>query len=172
MCCNIPPQKYKIFLPRLRLLSFMFLRLLLSELLLNHNPQSQFKSIPQNPPIPQVSQLYLDAAPVLAQSVCYKYFFHALDIPVESPSFSHTEPSRVSERIILLNNVMLDSSDSEIITIKAQRPDKKPSSPPTVQFACLSQLDAQLAALQNIADNLEMEFSNSRMVHRHVLIFF
>lgn len=98
-------------------------------------------------------------------------FLHTLDIPVVSPSFSHAGPSRASERIIIQNDVMIESSDSDIIAIQAQRPNKKPSSPPAVQFSRLSELDAQLAALQDIADNLEMEFSNSRMVHQHVLIF-
>ncbi|XP_017266224.1 ciliogenesis and planar polarity effector 1 isoform X3 [Kryptolebias marmoratus] len=86
------------------------------------------------------------------------------DVPAASPSFSHN--SRVSERLTLQNNVMVDLSDSEICrTIKAQSVVRTHSSPPTVQFSSrLSELDAQLAALQNIADNLEMDFSSSRLL--------
>ncbi|XP_026029615.1 ciliogenesis and planar polarity effector 1 isoform X4 [Astatotilapia calliptera] len=59
------------------------------------------------------------------------------DIPEESPSVSHIEPSRVSERNTPLN----------------------------IRFSsCLSELDSKLAALQNIADHLEKDFSNSGML--------
>lgn len=64
---------------------------------------------------------------------------------------------------------LVDPSDSGICqAIKTQsgRPHSTSSTPPTVWFSShLSELDAQLAALQNIADCLEMDFSNSRMVH-------
>nr|XP_046231509.1 ciliogenesis and planar polarity effector 1 isoform X2 [Scatophagus argus] len=88
------------------------------------------------------------------------------DIPEESLSLSHTEPSMNPERIILQE--LPDPSDSEICqAIKTQSvgPHSVSSPPPTVWFSSrLSELDAQLAALQNIADCLEMDFSNSRML--------
>uniref|UniRef100_A0A3B5A294 Ciliogenesis and planar polarity effector 1 n=1 Tax=Stegastes partitus TaxID=144197 RepID=A0A3B5A294_9TELE len=97
---------------------------------------------------------------------------YSLDIPEESPSLSHIEPSRVSERIAPQDTGIVDPSDSQICqAIKKQSvaPRGASSSTPTVWFSSrLSELDAQLAALQNIADHLENDFSNSRMVHKHV----
>ncbi|CAJ1070587.1 ciliogenesis and planar polarity effector 1 isoform X1 [Xyrichtys novacula] len=88
------------------------------------------------------------------------------DIQEESPSCSHIEPMREPERVILED--VEDPSDSEIFqAIKDQsiRSQKTSSVPPEVWFSShLSELDAQLAALQNIADYLEMDFSNSRML--------
>ncbi|XP_051794635.1 ciliogenesis and planar polarity effector 1 isoform X2 [Acanthochromis polyacanthus] len=90
------------------------------------------------------------------------------DIPEEFPSLSHIEPSRVSERIAPQDSVMIDPSDSEVCqAIKTQSlaPRGASSSPPTVWFSSrLTELDTQLAALQNIADHLEKDFSNSRML--------
>ncbi|XP_008284693.1 uncharacterized protein C5orf42 [Stegastes partitus] len=90
------------------------------------------------------------------------------DIPEESPSLSHIEPSRVSERIAPQDTGIVDPSDSQICqAIKKQSvaPRGASSSTPTVWFSSrLSELDAQLAALQNIADHLENDFSNSRML--------
>lgn len=90
-----------------------------------------------------------------------------------SPSFSSSQPARVAERIILQDDALEDSSASEICrVIKAQSlvPDRAPSAPATAWFSSrLSDMDSQLAALQNIADNLEKDFSNSRMVHKDVL---
>ncbi|XP_023135531.2 ciliogenesis and planar polarity effector 1 isoform X2 [Amphiprion ocellaris] len=86
----------------------------------------------------------------------------------EFPSLSRIEPSRVSERIALQDSVMIDPSDSEICqAIKTQSlaPGGASSSPPTVWFSSrLTELDTQLAALQNIADHLEKDLSNSRML--------
>ncbi|XP_054468861.1 ciliogenesis and planar polarity effector 1 [Anoplopoma fimbria] len=88
------------------------------------------------------------------------------DIPKESPSLSQIESNRNPERI--LQQEMIEPSDSEICqAIKTQSvgPHSASSTPPTVWFSSrLSELDAQLAALQNIADYLEMDFSNSRML--------
>ena len=71
---------------------------------------------------------------------------------------------------------LVDPSDSEICrAIKSQSaaPPSASSAPPTVWFSSrLSELDAQLAALQNIADYLEMDFSNSRMVYQHFVFVF
>ncbi|XP_034403492.1 ciliogenesis and planar polarity effector 1 [Cyclopterus lumpus] len=87
------------------------------------------------------------------------------DIPEESPSFSHIEHNRDPGRI--LQQEMGELSDSEICrAIKTQSvAPHRASTPPTVWFSSrLSELDAQLAALQNIADYLEMDFSNTRML--------
>ncbi|XP_029300430.1 LOW QUALITY PROTEIN: ciliogenesis and planar polarity effector 1 [Cottoperca gobio] len=88
------------------------------------------------------------------------------DVPEESPSRSHIEPDRDAERIPL--HAIVDPPDSEVCkAIKKQSvgPHSASSTPPTVWFSSrLSELDAQLAALQDIADNLEMDFSNSRML--------
>ncbi|XP_044029035.1 ciliogenesis and planar polarity effector 1 isoform X2 [Siniperca chuatsi] len=88
------------------------------------------------------------------------------DIPEESPSLSLIEPNRDPERITPQD--MVDPSDSEICrAIKTQSVGlhSASSTPPTVWFSSrLSELDAQLAALQNIADYLEIDFSNSRML--------
>ncbi|XP_013859180.1 uncharacterized protein C5orf42 isoform X2 [Austrofundulus limnaeus] len=89
---------------------------------------------------------------------------NSTDIPVTSPSFSYAGPSGVLERIVRQDHVTVASSDSELCgAIKGQSTDGTPSPPPAVQFSSrLSELDAQLAALQNIADNLEMDFLHSR----------
>ncbi|XP_059214508.1 ciliogenesis and planar polarity effector 1 [Centropristis striata] len=89
------------------------------------------------------------------------------DIPEESPSLSHIEPNIEGPERITLQHVV-DPPDSQICqAIKNQegRPHSTSSATPTVWFSSrLSELDAQLAALQNIADYLEMDFSNSRML--------
>ncbi|KAG8010705.1 hypothetical protein GBF38_009878 [Nibea albiflora] len=88
------------------------------------------------------------------------------DVPEESLSLSHIEPSLVPERITPQD--LVDPSDSEICqAIKTQSvgPHSASATPPTVWFTSrLSELDTQLAALQNIADCLEKDFSNSRML--------
>ncbi|XP_040914910.1 ciliogenesis and planar polarity effector 1 [Toxotes jaculatrix] len=88
------------------------------------------------------------------------------DIPEDSPLRSYMEPSTDPERITPQD--MADPSDSEIcqaIRTQSVGPHRASSSPPAVWFSSrLSELDAQLAALQNIADHLEMDFSNSRML--------
>ncbi|XP_034064419.1 ciliogenesis and planar polarity effector 1 isoform X2 [Gymnodraco acuticeps] len=88
------------------------------------------------------------------------------DIPEESLSLGHIEPSRDPERFSPQH--MVDQSDSEICrALRTQSVGPHSASPPTpaVQFSSrLSELDAQLAALQNIADCLEKDFSNSRML--------
>ncbi|XP_076614742.1 ciliogenesis and planar polarity effector 1 [Chaetodon auriga] len=88
------------------------------------------------------------------------------DIPEELPSLIHIEPDVDPERITPQH--LADPSDSGICqAIKTQSvgPHSTSSTPPTVWFSSrLSELDAQLAALQNIADCLEMDFSNSRML--------
>ncbi|XP_072227956.1 ciliogenesis and planar polarity effector 1 [Leuresthes tenuis] len=89
------------------------------------------------------------------------------DFPEESPSFCHYEPSGISGKNTPQDNVMVDPSDSEICrAIKTQSvlPDTASASIPAVLFSSrLSELDAQVAAVQNIADHLEMDFSNSGM---------
>ncbi|XP_022617819.1 protein JBTS17 [Seriola dumerili] len=88
------------------------------------------------------------------------------EIPEDTPLLSHIEPSTYPERITPQD--MADPSDSEIcqaIRTQSVGPHRASSSPPAVWFSSrLSEMDAQLAALQNIADHLEMDFSNSRML--------
>ncbi|XP_040012827.1 ciliogenesis and planar polarity effector 1 [Xiphias gladius] len=88
------------------------------------------------------------------------------DIPEDSLLPIHIEPNKDPERIPPQD--MADPSYSEIfraIKMQSVAPHRASSSPPTVWFSShLSELDAQLAALQNIADYLEMDFSNSRML--------
>ncbi|XP_029940368.1 ciliogenesis and planar polarity effector 1 [Salarias fasciatus] len=93
--------------------------------------------------------------------------------PEESPSFCLIEPRIVSERSTSPpDHVVDDPSDSEIFrAIKSQsaEPRRTFSSSNTVWFSSrLSELDAQLAALQNIADHLETDFSNSNMLVNNV----
>ncbi|XP_068429824.1 ciliogenesis and planar polarity effector 1 isoform X2 [Clinocottus analis] len=86
-------------------------------------------------------------------------------MPEESSLLSHIERNKAPERII--QQEMVELSDSEICrAIKTQRVGPhSASTSPTVWFSSrLSELDAQLASLQNIADCLEMDFSNSRML--------
>ncbi|XP_041826553.1 ciliogenesis and planar polarity effector 1 isoform X3 [Melanotaenia boesemani] len=89
------------------------------------------------------------------------------DIPEAPLLFSYQMPSGVSERNTPPKNVMVDPSDSEICrAIKTQSvlPERASFSPPSDSFSTrLSELDAQLTALQKIADHLEMDFSNSGM---------
>ncbi|XP_070707145.1 ciliogenesis and planar polarity effector 1 [Pempheris klunzingeri] len=86
------------------------------------------------------------------------------DIPEESQSLSRIEPNLDPGRI----TPRVDPSDSEICEATKNQsvgPHGASSTPPTVWFSSrLSELDAQLAALQNIADYLERDFSNSRML--------
>ncbi|XP_027137955.1 ciliogenesis and planar polarity effector 1 isoform X4 [Larimichthys crocea] len=88
------------------------------------------------------------------------------DVPEESSSLSHIEPNMDPKRITPQD--LVDPSDSEICqAIKTQSvgPHSASTTPPTVWFSSrLSELDTQLAALQNIADCLEKDFSNSRLL--------
>ncbi|XP_056260195.1 ciliogenesis and planar polarity effector 1 isoform X1 [Seriola aureovittata] len=88
------------------------------------------------------------------------------EIPEDTPLLRYIEPSTYPERITPQD--MADPSDSEIcqaIRTQSVGPHRASSSPPAVWFSSrLSEMDAQLAALQNIADHLEMDFSNSRML--------
>lgn len=96
--------------------------------------------------------------------------YSTIDIPEESPSLSHGESSRDAEKVIPQDTA--DSFDSEICqAIKSQSgPHRASSTPSTAWFSSrLSELDAQLVELQKIADYLERDFINSRMVHTHAV---
>ncbi|XP_037341338.2 ciliogenesis and planar polarity effector 1 [Pungitius pungitius] len=88
------------------------------------------------------------------------------DVPEESPCLSDVEPNEYPQGIIQQEMVeRYDSNIFQAIKTQSDGPQRASSRPPTVWFSSrLSELDAQLAALQNIADNLEMDFSNSRML--------
>lgn len=93
--------------------------------------------------------------------------YSTIDIPEESPSLSHAESNRDIEKVIPRD--VADSFDSKISqALKTQSvgPHRASSTSSTAWFSSrLSELDTQLAALQKIADYLEKDFSNSRMVH-------
>lgn len=96
--------------------------------------------------------------------------YFTIDVSEESPSLSH-KSSRDAEKVIPQDTA--DSFDSEICqAIKSQSvgPYRASSTPSTAWFSSrLSGLDAQLVELQRIADCLERDFSNSRMVHTHAV---
>ncbi|XP_060918031.1 ciliogenesis and planar polarity effector 1 [Labrus mixtus] len=136
------------------------------------------QNIPSNcPPSPTSAQLHVLATSVLRRAAADPYpsvtnqedYMKAsthTGIPEELPSCSHYEPVRVSE--IITSQDIEDPSDSEIcqaIQSQSIKPHSASSTLPTVWFSShLSEMDCQLAALQNIADNLERDFSNSRML--------
>ncbi|XP_074546537.1 ciliogenesis and planar polarity effector 1 isoform X2 [Halichoeres trimaculatus] len=135
------------------------------------------QDIPFNqPPTPTPAQLHVLATSVLRNAADPK---PSVTVPgdilnttthsgivEESPSCSHIELRKEPENITVTD--MEDPSDSEICqAIKTQsiQPQSSSATPPTVWFSSrLSDLDAQLAALQKIADCLEMDFSNTRML--------
>lgn len=84
----------------------------------------------------------------------------------QSPSPSSSKPRKQADKVAVKN---LDHQfDSELYQA-ARSPFIGPQNAlpkhPTVLFSsCLSEMDAQLAALQGIADSLETDFSNTRMV--------
>ncbi|GAA6217096.1 uncharacterized protein C5orf42 homolog [Lates japonicus] len=87
--------------------------------------------------------------------------------PEDSLPLSHIEPNTDQETVTSQDvaDPTLDSTICRAIKTQSVGPHTASSSPPTVWFSSrLSELDAQLAALQNIADYLEMDFSNSRML--------
>ncbi|XP_041666961.1 ciliogenesis and planar polarity effector 1 isoform X2 [Cheilinus undulatus] len=146
------------------------------DLPLCHSPETQH--IPSTgPPLPTSAQLHILATSVLRSAAAdlqpsvtnqedlQRATTHT-DIPEELPSCSYAEPVRVQDAVI--PQEVADTSDSEICqAIKSQsvKPHSVSSAPPTVWFSSrLSELDSQLAALQNIADYLERDFSNSRML--------
>lgn len=90
------------------------------------------------------------------------------DIRSKSPSSSCSEPRKDAERIAVED--LEAPSDSELCRA-ARSPyvapqDVSPSRPAGLFSSRLSEMDTQLAALQGIADSLETDFSNTRMV-RH-----
>uniref|UniRef100_A0A087YPH0 Ciliogenesis and planar polarity effector 1 n=1 Tax=Poecilia formosa TaxID=48698 RepID=A0A087YPH0_POEFO len=115
---------------------------------------------------PTSAQLHVLATSVISSAAEEKS--DTTEVPEVSLSFSPSEPARAAERITLQDDALEDPSASEICrAIKAQSlvPDGAPSAPATAWFSSrLSEMDSQLAALQNIADNLEMDFSKSRML--------
>lgn len=94
---------------------------------------------------------------------------YTLDILDESPSLSHMDPTRDAEGVGPEERIK-DPQDSQMcgaMETQIVGPPGASSVPPTIWFSShLSQMDAQLAALQNIADSLK-DFSNSRMVHKN-----
>lgn len=145
-------------------------------LLLIHNPYTHFQRISTGD-LTQVFSIFLIYYILITITSSWKFDPNVcctvpLDIPEESLSLGHIEPSRDPERFSPQH--MVDQSDSEVCrALRTQSVGPHSASPPTpaVQFSSrLTELDAQLAALQNIADCLEKDFSNSRMVLKHVII--
>ncbi|KAK5852080.1 hypothetical protein PBY51_023582 [Eleginops maclovinus] len=122
------------------------------------------------PPSPTSAELHVLATSVLRSAAADPqpvytplHWRSHTGIPEESPSLGHIEPSRDPERFSPQG--LVDRSDSEICRAIRTQSISSSSPPPAVQFSSrLSELDAQLAALQNIADCLEKDFSNSRML--------
>ncbi|XP_060931057.1 ciliogenesis and planar polarity effector 1 [Limanda limanda] len=85
----------------------------------------------------------------------------------DTPEDSHLHSHESNPEGVTLED-MADPFDSQICqAIKNTRvgPHRASFSSPTVVFSSrLTELDAQVASLQRIADNLEMDFSNSRML--------
>lgn len=83
----------------------------------------------------------------------------------ELPWLSHIEPKRDSE------GVAAEEVKSEICReIKSQvvAPHRASAKPSTAWFSShLTEMDAQLAAVQKIADSLEKDFSNTKMVQNN-----
>ena len=89
-----------------------------------------------------------------------------LDVPEESPSVTHGEPNMEAERI-----AAFDSEICRAIKSKVTEPHAASFISPAVQFSSrLSELNTQLAALENIADCLERDFSNSKLVNKNILL--
>ncbi|XP_029372415.1 ciliogenesis and planar polarity effector 1 isoform X2 [Echeneis naucrates] len=87
-------------------------------------------------------------------------------IPQPAPPLcSLIEPSANPDRITPQDaGILSDSKICQAMRTQSVGPHTS-SSPPVVWFSSrLSELDTQLAALQKIADHLEMDFSNSRML--------
>lgn len=100
--------------------------------------------------------------------------FRSLGVANESLSLSHIEPNRDSER------VTTEEAKSEIcraIRNQVVPPPRTSSKPSTAWFSShLTEMDAQLAAVQKIADSLEKDFSNTKMVQNsdlkiHLMVF-
>ncbi|KAM3599738.1 uncharacterized protein V6R79_010631 [Siganus canaliculatus] len=90
------------------------------------------------------------------------------DIPEEPSSVSHTEPLSYLENQRTTPPDRADPCEPEVcraIMTQSVEPLRASSSAPTGWFSSrLSEMDTQLAALQNIADSLEKDFVNSRML--------
>eukprot|EP00064_Thunnus_orientalis_P007705 superscaffoldBa00000871_g7727 len=137
------------------------------------------QDVPSIPSSPTSAQLHVLATSVIRSATPATDAQPSLTIPedilkpsthpdtLEGPSsHSYIEPNWDPERVAPQD--IVDPSDSEIcqaIKIPSAGFNNASYTPPTVWFSSrLTELDAQLAALQNIADHLEMDFTNSRML--------
>uniref|UniRef100_UPI003AAFEDE3 ciliogenesis and planar polarity effector 1 n=1 Tax=Centroberyx gerrardi TaxID=166262 RepID=UPI003AAFEDE3 len=127
------------------------------------------------PPSPTSAQLHVLATSVLRSATAAPHPSVAFtedgprltippDIPEESPLPRHIEP-RGHPVTTSLQDRAGPSEACGAQETQSFGPRSAFSTPPAVRFsACLSEMDAQLAALQKIADYMENEFSNSRML--------
>ncbi|XP_062290536.1 ciliogenesis and planar polarity effector 1 [Scomber scombrus] len=133
------------------------------------------RSVPSSPTSAQLHVLATSvisgAAPVADPQPSFtipEYILNPSTHPdiLEETSLSYIEPRWNPERVAPQD--IVDPFDSEIcqaIKIPNAEFNSAPYTPPTVWFSSrLSELDVQLAALQNIADHLEKDFTNSRML--------
>ncbi|CAK6959484.1 ciliogenesis and planar polarity effector 1 [Scomber scombrus] len=136
------------------------------------------QDVPSIPSSPTSAQLHVlatsvisGAAPVADPQPSFtipEYILNPSTHPdiLEETSLSYIEPRWNPERVAPQD--IVDPFDSEIcqaIKIPNAEFNSAPYTPPTVWFSSrLSELDVQLAALQNIADHLEKDFTNSRML--------
>ncbi|XP_029025275.1 ciliogenesis and planar polarity effector 1 [Betta splendens] len=88
------------------------------------------------------------------------------DVAEEVPSLSHIESNRYSGPVVPQEVAeSFDSKISQVIKSQSAGPHRAASTPPAAWFSShLSELDVQLNALQKIADCLEADFHNSRML--------
>lgn len=94
----------------------------------------------------------------------YFPFFHSLGVANEPPSLSHTEPNRDSERV---TTEEVKSELCRAVRNQMVAPPRTSPQPSTAWFSShLTEMDAQLAAVQKIADSLEKDFSNTKMVQK------
>ncbi|KAF3702035.1 Protein JBTS17 [Channa argus] len=101
--------------------------------------------------------------------LCGRNFISVLDledIPETSQPLSQIEANGEPERVTPQGmDEIADSGIYQAIKGESGGPHKASSTVSTAWFSSrLSELDAQLAGLQNIADYLEMDFSNSKML--------
>ncbi|KAM3874280.1 ciliogenesis and planar polarity effector 1 [Diretmus argenteus] len=126
------------------------------------------------PPSPTSAQLHLLAASVIRTAAAAPHPSVTVTedslnpathpgIPEESPLPIHIEHNGHPVTITQQDRTGLSQASGAQET-QSPGPSSAFSAPPGVPFSArLSDMDAQLAALQNIADHMEMEFANSRM---------
>lgn len=90
------------------------------------------------------------------------FLVHHTLVVAESPSPSHIETNGDTEKVAAEE---VKSELCRAISSQMVAPSRASSNPSTAWFSShLTEMDAQLAAVQRIADSLEKDFSNTKMV--------